>query len=304
LDPQPDTTLLKEAILQYQRLHGLEPDGKVGKQFIQSINLTDRVKLKRLLITLDRYKLLPDSTPPQYVWVNIPAFQLEAWMGDSLAVASKIVFGKPITPTPIITSEIYDMVTYPTWTVPASIIKKEMLPGLKKSSGYLSKKGLELYNHKGEKIDPSTVNWSKYKKGIPYQIKQGSGDNNALGVIKFNFKNPHDVYLHDTNQRHFFKNSMRALSHGCVRVQNWLSLAEYLVRNDSISMALKGDSLTYAPDSVSSWIAAKKKQRIPLKSRVPIFINYFSCAVVDDQLVFYNDVYDEDGKLIEKYFNN
>ena len=304
LPEQPDSATLSEAIIKYQKRHGLEPDGKVGKQVIQRLNLTDKVKLKRLFITLDRYKLMPDSIPDVYIWVNIPSFNLQAWQGDSIAVTSRVVCGKPVTPTPIISSEVYDMVTYPTWTVPASIIKKEMLPGLKKSSGYLSRKGLDLYNNKGEKVDPHSVDWSKYKKGIPYQIKQGSGDNNALGVIKFNFRNPHDVYLHDTNQRNFFKNSNRALSHGCVRVQEWLPLAQYLIRNDSLALALNGDSLNYTPDSVSNWIEAKKKQRIPLKKRVPIFINYFSCAAIDDQLVFYTDIYEEDKKLMEKYFSN
>ncbi len=300
-EDETDTATLAKIILSYQKKAGLTTDGKLGPAVIRSLNLTDKVKFKRLLITLDRYKLLPDTVPVSYVWVNLPGFYLQTWSSDSLCITSRIICGKPITPTPILNSSIYEMVTYPTWTVPSSIIKKEMLPGLKKSPDYLKRKGLELFDHKGSKIDPVKVDWSKYKKGIPYQIRQDSGDDNALGVMKFNFRNPFDVYLHDTNQRYFFSRNMRALSHGCVRVQEWLPLAEWLIRNDSTLLAPK-DSLAYTPDSVASWIAQKKKLRVPVKKRVPIFINYMSCESVNGQLIFYTDIYDEDSKMLEKYF--
>jgi murein L,D-transpeptidase YcbB/YkuD len=194
-------------------------------------------------------------------------------------------------------------VIFPTWTVPSSIIKKEMLPGLKKNSNYLARKGLQLYSNKGELVDPSTINWAKYSKGIPYKIQQGSGDDNALGVIKFNFNNPFDVYLHDTNQRYLFKNGMRALSHGCVRVQDWEKLAFYIARNDSLkNEKAGGDTLKYNTDSITNWIDQKERHRIDIKYKIPLFIRYFSCEALNGAIKFYDDIYDEDKKMKDKFF--
>jgi murein L,D-transpeptidase YcbB/YkuD len=296
-----DSAELARAITQYQKKMKLVVDGKIGPQLVKSLNLTDKEKFNRIAITLDRYKQLPDSMPERYIWVNLPSFILKVWAGDTISFTSKVICGKPITPTPELTSAISDLVIYPTWTVPESIIKKEMLPGLKKNPGYLARKGLSLLNSKGEKVDPTTINWSKYSKGIPFKIQQGSGDDNALGVIKFNFANPYFVYLHDTNQRYLFKNSVRSLSHGCVRVQEWQQLASFIARNDSMNLAPR-DTLRYTADSIINWIANKERHRIAVKNKLPLFIRYFTCEGADGLIRFYDDIYGADAKLKEKYF--
>jgi murein L,D-transpeptidase YcbB/YkuD len=158
-------------------------------------------------------------------------------------------------------------------------------------------------NFQGETIDPYTVNWQKYEKGIPYKVVQGSGDDNALGVLKFNFNNPYHVYLHDTNQRYLFKNSSRALSHGCVRVQEWEQLALYIARNDSIHIKV-GDTLTYTTDSIETWLMNKERRRIVVKNKIPLFIRYFTCEGKDGKILFYDDMYGEDKALRDKYFSN
>lgn len=298
----PDSARLDSAIRKYQRMKGQKPDGKISAGLVKMMNNTDQEKLRRISITLDRYKLLPDSLPPQYIWVNIPAFYLQVHDSDSVALESRIICGKPVTPTPVLTSAISDMVIYPTWTVPTSIIAKQYLPKLKNNPNYLSRLGLKLINAEGEVISGSSVNWSKYSKGIPYKVMQASGDNNALGVIKFNFSNPHSVYLHDTNERYLFKNASRAYSHGCVRVQEWDKLAAWIARNDSLRLK-PGDSLRYTADSVRTWIAAKKNRRILVKNRIPLFITYFSCEGKNGRVKFYEDIYGDDKALREKYFN-
>jgi murein L,D-transpeptidase YcbB/YkuD len=156
-------------------------------------------------------------------------------------------------------------------------------------------------NNKGEDIDPVLVNWSKYSRGIPYRVVQGSGDNNALGVIKFNFANRYSVYLHDTNQRYLFKNAARALSHGCVRVQEWEKLAYFIVVNDS-SQRKKNDSLQYNTDSIKTWIANKEHRFIEVKNHLKLFIRYFTCEGKNGEVKFHEDIYGEDRQLIEKYF--
>jgi L,D-transpeptidase YcbB len=294
-----DSLALAKAIRQYQKRKGLKQDGKINTGIISRLNETDTEKFIRIAITLDRYKQLPDSLPNQYIWVNIPGYYMFLEDNDTIRVRSKVVVGTPKTRTPILSSSITDMITYPQWTIPESIIKKDILPGLKKDPSYTRKKGFSLIDKDGNEVDPFFVNWSKYEKGIPYKVVQGSGDDNALGVIKFNFSNKYSVYLHDTNQRYLFAKKSRALSHGCVRVQNWDSLAYFILKNDSIAGA------KYLPvDTLKTWLSFKEKHVIPVRKRIPLYIRYFTCEAKNDDIVFYEDVYGEDRRLKEKFFAN
>lgn len=299
----PDSAQLDSSIRRYQKLKGVKQDGQVTASVIKTLNTSDAERFKRIAITLDRYKKLPDSMPQRFIWVNLPAYYLQLWDTDTLALESRIICGKPTTPTPQLNSVITDMVTYPTWTVPTSIIAKQYLPKLKNNPNYLSRLGLKLMNEKGEIISATSVNWGKYSKGIPYKVMQSSGDNNALGIMKFNFNNPYAVYLHDTNQRYLFKNTARAFSHGCVRVQEWEKLANYLIRNDSMNLK-RGDSLRYSVDSVKTLLAEKKNRRIVVKSPVYLYITYFSCEGKEGKIKFYDDIYGDDKALREKYFTD
>lgn len=294
---RPDSVTVAGAIKKYQKRNKLKVDGKISAALVSRLNNNDREKFIRIAITLDRYKQL-QPLPEKYIWVNLPSFYLQLMDSDTLVLKSKVVVGKPITRTPVITSAISDMITYPKWTIPESIIKKEILPGLQKDAGYTQRKGYSLVDKDGNEIDPLTVDWAKYKTTIPYKVIQGSGDDNALGVLKFNFPNKYSVYLHDTNQRYLFAKASRALSHGCVRVQQWDSLARYILRNDSLY------SVNSVPiDSLNSWLATKQKKYIPVRKQIPLFIRYFTCEVNDKgRLVFYEDIYEEDRKIRDKLF--
>ena len=197
----------------------------------------------------------------------------------------------------MLTSAISELITYPKWTIPASIIEKEVLPGIKKNRKYLQKKGYSLFDRKGNEINPDSVDWSKYKKTIPYHVIQGSGDANALGVLKFNFKNKYAVYLHDTNERYLFARNDRAMSHGCIRVQEWKPLAYYVIRNDSVY-----NDADPRIDSLQKWLHNKEKHSISIHDKLPLFIRYFTCEGKKSGIIFYNDIYGEDKKLAEKYF--
>jgi murein L,D-transpeptidase YcbB/YkuD len=245
---------------------------------------------------------MPDSIPARYIWVNLPSFFLHVWDHDTLVFESKVICGKPTTPTPLLTGNITNMITYPTWTVPNSIIVKQYLPKLKVDPNYLNKLGLHLINKTGDVIDPTTVEWKKYKMGIPYNVVQGSGDDNSLGVMKFNFNNPFAIYLHDTNQRYLFKNNTRDLSHGCVRVQEWEKLAFYLVRNDSLSLKA-GQKAIYNTDTVLNLLSNKEKRMLPVRNRLALYILYFTCEGKGDKLVFYDDIYGRDKKIKDQYFS-
>jgi L,D-transpeptidase YcbB len=295
-----DSIQLTQAIKTFQQSKGITVDGKAGEGTIRTLNFSDRDKFVRIAITLDRYKMLPDTMPSRYIWVNLPGYYMQLIQDDSVLIRSKIVCGKKITRTPLLTSAISNLVTYPQWTIPESIIAKEILPGIKKDSNYLSKKGYSLIDGKGDEIDPHTVDWLKYKKTIPYKVVQGSGDENALGILKFNFPNKYAVYLHDTNQRYLFERDMRSLSHGCVRIQQWEKLAYSIVRYDNQEKYSDGPSPV--EDSMTTWLGRKEKHIIPVRKKLPLYIRYFTCEGKDGKLLFYDDIYGEDKDLHEKYF--
>ena len=294
-----DSLQLAQAIKKFQQKKGIAVDGRAGEGTIRMLNMNDREKFIRIAISMDKYKMLPEKMPSKYIWVNIPSYQLQLIEGDSVKISSKTVCGKSKTRTPLLTSAISALITYPQWVPPPSIVMKEILPALKKNPGYLAKKGFSLLDSKGEEVDPYSVDWSKYSKGIPYRVVQGSGDANALGILKFVFSNKYSVYLHDTNQRYLFGQTMRSLSHGCVRVQEWEKLAYYILRNDSINTGGNG----YAKaDSMRTWLQKKQKHSIAIKNKMPVFIRYITCEGKEGNIVFYDDIYENDKMLRAKYF--
>jgi murein L,D-transpeptidase YcbB/YkuD len=290
-----DTTILRSAITKYQLLKKLKTTGKANENTIKSLNDTDWEKYKRIALNLDKYKLMADSMPVIYVWINLPSFKLKVIDSDSLVMESRVIVGAPKTRTPELYSEISNFITLPQWTVPYSIIFKDMLPAIKRDTNYLKKQNLMVVDRNDSVISPSKINWSKLSKNhFPYQIKQREGDDNSLGVLKFNFRNKYSVYLHDTNARWLFSKSVRALSHGCVRVQDWKDLAHFLVRNDTVR---------YNTDTLARWILRKEKHVVSGFKKVPLFIKYFTCEGKDGRIVFYDDIYAEDKMLTEKYFS-
>ena len=225
--------------------------------------------------------------PGRYLWVNLPGYFLRLVENDTDKLYSKIICGKSITRSPVLTSAISELITYPQWTLPKSIIIKKNLPAAKKNPAYITKKGFSLLGSKGNVLNPDSANWTKYTRSIPYLVVLGSGDANALGVMKFNFSNNYAVYLHDNNQRYLFSSNDRAMSHGCIRVQNWEELAFAIIRND-------GQRSNTKEDSVRRWIKNKQKRTISIKNRLPIFIRYFTCEGKNGRIWFYDDIYGED----------
>ncbi|HTN06220.1 L,D-transpeptidase family protein [Agriterribacter sp.] len=295
-DRAADTAALTAAVKGYQKENDLKVDGKAGTMVVKSLNNNDQEKFKTIAINLDRYKQLPDTMPQRYLWVNIPAYQLRLWDTDTLKLESKIIVGQPQTRTPLLTSTLTNFIIFPQWTVPYSIIFKEMLPKIRENVAYLDKQNLMVVDKNDSIIDPHTINWFRLNKNyFPYLLKQREGDDNSLGVIKFNFRNKYSVYLHDTNARWLFSKTNRALSHGCVRVQQWDKLSKYLVKNDS---------LRYKPDTLAAWMKRKEKHTVNFSQKIPIFIRYITCEARDGRLVFFDDVYAEDKMSRQAWFSN
>ena len=195
--PPMNRKRFRSAIIRFQKKYEFKITGYISNSMIDKLNNTDLEKFKRIAVTLDRYKQLPDSLPLTYVWVNLPGYNLRVMDHDTLVFSSKIIVGGPVTRSPELTSEISNFITMPQWTVPYSIIFKEMLDKIRKDTNFLASQNLMVVDDNDSVINPRTINWYKLNKThFPYQLKQREGDDNSLGVIKFNFRNT--VYISTT----------------------------------------------------------------------------------------------------------
>ena len=294
LRENPDTAIIAGALRKYQLIKKIKVTGKPSEGLVNYLNMTDLERFKVIAINMDRYKHLPDTMPSTYVWVNLPAYMLTVWDSGYAEMESRVIVGSTKNKTPLLKSDITNFITYPQWTVPYSIIFKEMLPQIQKNIGYLAKENLIVVDKNDSIIDPALVDWTKLSKtNFPYLLKQREGDDNSLGVIKFNFRNKYSVYLHDTNARWLFTKSQRALSHGCVRVKEWEQLANFLVRNTQDK---------YPSDTLQAWIKRQEKHVVSGFPRVPVYIRYFTIEGKGGKLNFFEDIYRQDRILADKYF--
>ncbi|MDO8928012.1 MAG: L,D-transpeptidase family protein, partial [Bacteroidota bacterium] len=196
------------------------------------------------------------------------------------ALQMRSVAGKKKNPTPTIASYITNIVTFPFWNVPFSIASKELLPKVQKDETYLERNNFEVVDAKGNVVDDYDLNWAKYtEKTFPYFFRESTGPNNSLGILKFNLENPFSIYLHDTNMRGAFAKKSRFLSHGCIRLEKPVELADLLTDGRIDTTLLK----TGKKDTVSKIVKLEKK--------VPVFIIYMPVKIVEGKVVFLDDVY-------------
>ncbi|WP_188133633.1 murein L,D-transpeptidase [Chitinophaga sp. CF418] len=283
-----DTALLKKGIRAFQKEFNMYEDGQAGKKTVQALNKTFRDWSAQVAVNMDRWRKLPDTLPQRFILVNVPGYRMELWDSGTVVLTSKIIVGAPRTRTPMLNSRMTNFIMYPYWRVPFSITIKEMLPAIKRDRAYLAKKSLEIIDRDGNAINPDSVNWDRMSRNyFPYVLRQMDGLENSLGIMKFNFMNKYSVYLHDTNNRGLFSNAYRALSHGCVRVQQWDSLAMYLTKDDA----------RHPRDSMRMWLANGNKKQIDIQRSVPIYLRYFSAEGREGRIVFHEDIYGEDKVL-------
>ncbi len=299
-----DTTLtgsdsLKRAaaLKKFQKRYYLEQDGKIGRNTLLALNMTPEDWYRQIAMNLERWRWEPEKFEKRHMIVNLPAYKMTVWEEDTIVMESKIVCGAVKTQTPELDSKMNQIVLYPYWTVPYSIAWKEILPHVKRDTGYLRKNRYEVLDRNKKVVDPKTINWSKYGKGnLPYQFRQMTGDDNALGIMKFEFYNPYSVYMHDTNAKRYFKTETRAYSHGCMRLDKYMDLAYFLLRDDSVK---------YPKDTFDVWVQQDTQRKINLRKPLPIHVRYFTCVVDTDGVVeLHTDVYLRDERMMKVIYND
>ncbi|MFT3737258.1 MAG: L,D-transpeptidase family protein [Breznakibacter sp.] len=266
----------------FQKASGLNVTGQCNFD-TYALLLKDRYEWFKLLeLNLERLRQNP-PLPDTYVWVNIPSFKLEMVQNKKVIHTTRVVVGAPDTPTPILSGKISHIITYPSWNIPTSIIRNEIIPAMRRDSTYLEKKGYKVATWSGQSMPNSSVlHQFKDSEYLPYNVSQPSGADNALGTLKFLFNNSESIYLHDTNAKSYFTRQFRALSHGCVRVQDPRYLATLLLDSTSVNQMDK-----QLDNHTSGHIALKKE--------IGVCLRYITCDVLaNGSLVKYNDVYRQD----------
>lgn len=278
-----------QALIHFQARHGLEPDGKLGPRTIEALNTPVADRIAQVTANMERWRWLPRSFEPNYIAVNVPDATLKAVRDNKVVLTSRVVVGRPNSRTPVLRADATGITVNPAWDVPMSIARKEYLPALRRDPRFLARQRIIIVNAppgdpSGEKID-----WASIKpREFGFHLRQAPGLGNALGSLKLEMPNKFDIYLHDTPNTKFFARNERALSHGCMRVEQILALA---------SVALAGDP-TAALDQLNQAIATGATEELPLANPLPVYALYWTAFVADSgELEFRRDLYGRDARL-------
>lgn len=280
---------LAQAAKRFQRRHRLDADGAVGKQTLAAMNVTAQQRVDQIRVNLERARVLQDI-PPTAVVVDIAGFEVSLYRGGQRLLRSRAQVGRPYRSTPVFRDEIRYIEFNPTWTVPPTILKNDVLPGIRRDPGYLSSRNMQVLTRDGAVVNPNSVNWQDYPRhGFPYLIRQQPGPNNALGRMKVMFPNEHMVYLHDTPNRDLFNRSERTFSSGCIRVEKIDELVELLL----------DDPQRWGSSAIGEIIESRQTRRISLVTPVPVYLVYWTVQVEDDgEVHFKRDPYNQDPALL------
>jgi len=280
------------AVRRFQLRHGLEPTGVAGDGELKAMNVPVERRINQIELNMERWRWRPAPIEGRYVVVNIPDFSLQVIEDERPVLAMKVVVGKQFTKTPLFSDEITYLVLNPFWNITQSIAANEMLPMAQKEDDYFERNAIRVFDGPGpdaKELDPRDVRWgSMSPEEFKYSLRQEPGPGNPLGRIKFMCPNQFDVYLHDTSAEHLFNAQERDFSHGCIRVEKPLELAEYLLNGKP-----DGDH-----EQLLAAIAASRDSSIKLPKSIPVHIVYWT-AWVDDQgqAQFRDDVYEVDRVL-------
>ena len=264
---------LKNSIIAYQEATGLKTTGSITPSLIKYLNIPIEKRIEDIIVNMERCRWLPVELGKAYLLINIPEYRVHLFENDSLLWDMKIVVGKNKNRTAIFSGEIKYVVFCPYWNIPASILKKEILPAIKRNPNYLNKHHMEW--HDGG-------------------VRQLPGADNALGLVKFLFPNTHSIYLHDTPSKSLFDSDKRAFSHGCIRLAEPMKLARYLLKNDE-----KWDD-----NKIVAAMSAGTEKYVVIKNPLPVYITYLTSWVdKKGKLQFRDDVYELNEKLLKMILN-
>ncbi len=281
---------LAASIRLFQEHNGLQADGIIGQNTLEKLNILPALRAKQIEINMQRWASLLPYLGSRFIMVNIPEYRLHVYEDNQEVLSMKAIVGKPTSPTPELNSQIKRLVFNPPWNVPVKIAQKELVNKVMENPGYLDENHIRIFDSPESdavEINQYDVDWeAAANNGFPYHFRQDPGDDNSLGLVKFEFENSHDVYLHDTPAKELFNQEIRDLSHGCVRLENAFALVDYLMR----------DNPEWTEDRVQDILSEGKTKYIKAYRPTPILITYITAWVDEDGAInFRDDVYGKDN---------
>ncbi len=285
---------LEQALYRFQKRHGLDVDGVVGPATLAALNIPVEKRIRQIELNMERWRWLPQNLGKRYVLVNIANFELDVVENNQPVIVMLAVVGRPYRRTPVFSDKMTYLVLNPYWHVPPSIAIKDKLPLIRKDPDYLAKQNIKVFQGWGtemKEIDPRTIDWSQVTaKNFKYRLRQEPGSMNALGQVKFMFPNKFDVYLHDTPSQELFAKTMRAFSSGCIRIQNPIELAEYVLQGNP----------KWTRENILSAIDKPVEQTVRLPEPIAVHLLYWTAwADEDGSIQFRNDIYGRDKRLCD-----
>jgi murein L,D-transpeptidase YcbB/YkuD len=268
---------LAAAVAAFQKSQGLRANGLLNRQTVNALSSPPRSAVENEIVAnLERWRWVPADLGERHIAVNVPEYKLRIVEGGRVVHEARAIVGKPERPTPIFSDAMDHIVVNPSWTIPPTILRKDVLPAMRNDPSYAARRGYEVFRN-GRRVDPASVDWAS-PGGVTF--RQPPGERNALGRIKFMFPNDFAVYIHDTPTRNLFSADRRALSSGCVRVDQPFQLAETVLGEEWSERRLK------------SLLSAGGERTIRLPRKIPVHLTYFTLGVdADGRLVRRDDVY-------------
>jgi murein L,D-transpeptidase YcbB/YkuD len=283
-------TVLEAAVRRFQARHGIETDGVIGERTLQALNVSVAGRIDQVRVNLERLRWVARDLAGDYLIVDIAGFTARLFLEGRPVWSSRTVVGRPYRKTPVFRADLRYLVLNPTWSVPPTILRQDILPRLARDPGYLARNHMQVVDAAGRPVDATRLDWARFRAGgSPYQIVQAPGDDNALGKIKFMLPNPHAVYLHDTPAKRLFERHDRAFSSGCIRLERPLELAALLL----------DDAERWNAQAIRGAIATGETRTLPVKRQVPVLILYFTAEAEEEgSLRFRPDLYGRDAHVL------
>jgi murein L,D-transpeptidase YcbB/YkuD len=276
---------VEAAVKRFQARNGISPDGVLRDSTISAMNVPAQVRLRQLETNIVRVRSMQGNLGDRYAVVNIPAAHLEAVEGGAVASRHTTIVGKPDRASPILQARIVEVNFHPFWTVPVSIIRKDLIPKMQAEPDYLTKNKIRIYDKRGRELQPEEVNWHS-DEAVDYMFRQDPGEQNSMGTIRVNMPNPHSVYMHDTPSKNLFGEDQRFHSSGCVRVQNIRDFVVWLLKATPNMPRMQ----------VDAHVKNGERHDAKLVKPVPVYWVYITAWANPDGVVqFRDDVYGHDG---------
>lgn len=286
------TPELELALIEFQENNGLEPDGVLGPNTIEALNVTAEEKLTRIDANIERWRWAPADFGGTHVRVNIPAYRAEGYENGREAIEMRAIVGMTSRETPIFADSIEYVVANPNWYVPENILTADKLDDIRRDPSYISSHNFYVLDRNtGEAVSEYDVDWNAAGVENNYRLVQRPGSGNALGPVKIMFPNEHAVYLHGTPGEQLFQRSRRAFSSGCVRLENPEEMARWVMR--------AGGAGERVSEIDTAW-STRQNARFDLEQPIPVYMTYFTVEVDDDgDIVFHEDIYNRDRPVIQ-----